>query len=167
MKNFFGEYGKVVVSSLVVVLLLSVCIVLKPLAAEGYESVASKLDTYVMDKLESPENSEAAWEMVVVTDDNWPSVMFTSVPEGATWQDAINANLRFSINVPDLDIHSNNTTFVACSDPECSDLVSFVFDDNEDYDYNFILNSEVEYYVIYITVSDEILPNVVYILSAE
>lgn len=91
MKNFFSEYGKVVVTSLVVVLLVSVAVVIKPLAAAGYESIAGKLDNFVTSKLNGPEDYE-----VDTLTDTTPTI--TSLQGGLLVFDSSSLNTKVSVS---------------------------------------------------------------------
>ena len=108
-------------------------------------------------------DQESAWEFEFEPS-GYPTITFTSVPAGATWQDAIDANLILgSLDVDEFDIHCDSVTLANGDD--CPNLVSYDFNDGY-YGY-FILNDEVEDEVIYITVNEEILLNVAYSMSAE
>lgn len=53
MRNFISEYGKVIVCSLVVVLLITITVVLKPIAADEYHSIADLIHEFITGKLSS------------------------------------------------------------------------------------------------------------------
>lgn len=157
MKDFFSEYGRVVISALVVTLLLTITVAIKPLATSSCENIVAKLTNYADNKLNNPENNESTWEYEV----NGDYVIFTSVPEGATWQDVIDANLRYVWDVPDLDWYDDNATFA--ESPFDEGLVEFYFyDENEGgmVDGYYIYGYEDEEY--YVHVSNEIHLNYEY-----
>lgn len=52
MKSFIKEHGGVVISSLVVVLLIAVCTVIKPLAAESQESFVGRFSDYASEQID-------------------------------------------------------------------------------------------------------------------
>lgn len=92
MKTFIKEHGGVVISSLVVVLLIAVCTVIKPLAAEANNSIVNKLSNYVSNTLDnsvkndmnSVSNRSLAGAMILVTDESWPSGQKISAEDAQT-----------------------------------------------------------------------------------
>lgn len=58
MKTFIKEHGGVVISSLVVVLLIAVCTVIKPLAADANNSIVQKLFEYVSNTLDNSSEND-------------------------------------------------------------------------------------------------------------